>query len=117
MTRVKRGKITCKTRKKRMQGVKGFRGAWSTLSRPAIQGTLRALNFSYNHRRKKSNIFHRLAIVRSNALIRAYGIPFTYSKLIPSLRSFNCGLNRNTLNQLGIRDSRTFMKLMKFYFC
>lgn len=113
MTRIKRGKITCKKRRKRIQYVKGFRGAWSTLSRPAIQGVIRSFNFSYKHRKRKSGFFRQLSIVRSNALIRAYGIPFTYSTVKPILRSFNCKLNQTTLNQLGTRDSKTFVKLIK----
>lgn len=116
MTRVKRGKITCRTRKKRMQSVKGFRGAWSTLSRPAIQGSLRALNYSYKHRRKNVKTFRRLSIIRFNALIRNSGLPFTYNQLIALINLYNCKLNRNVLSQLGVRDSNTFTKLMKFYY-
>ena len=115
MTRIKRGKITLKVRRKRKQSTKGFRGAWSTLSRPMIQGSLRSLNFSYQHRRKKINNFRRLAILRSNALIRACGLPFTYNKMINVLKIYKCKLNRNIINQLGTRDSKTFIQLMGFY--
>ena len=115
MTRIRRGKITSRVRRKRIQSSKGFRGAWSTLSRPMMQGSLRALNFSYKHRKKRQNAFRRLSILRSNAVIRSCGLPITYNKLISALRIYKCRLNRNVLNQLGVRDSATFVQLMSFY--
>ena len=114
MTRVKRGKVFSVVRRKRSKNLKGFRGSWSTLSRPMMQGYLRAINFSYKHRRKKSSFFRKLSIIRVNALIKSCGLPFTYSQLICILRTSECELNRKMVNQLGIRDNSTFLQLIKF---
>lgn len=115
MTRVKRGKITVRTRKKKLSKSKGFRGAWSVLSRPMLQGYIKAINYSYKHRRKRNLQYRRLAIMRSNAIIRSCGLPLTYNRFINLLHFNKCKLNRNSLFQLAIRDNSTFLQLMKFY--
>lgn len=116
MTRVKRGKITIRIRKKRTLKAKGFRGAWSVLSRPMLQNSRKALNYSYTHRNKKFSTNRRLWITRINASIRASGIPITYNQFIYNLNTQKCKLNRNTFSQLAIRDNLTFLQLVKFYF-
>jgi large subunit ribosomal protein L20 len=116
MTRVKRGKITVRNRKKRIIKSKGFRGAWGVLSRPMLQGYLKAMNNSYNHRNKRMLQFRRLWIARSNAIIRACGLPITYNKFMKILHLHKSQLNRNILVQLAIRDNLTFLQLIKFYF-
>lgn len=114
MTRIKRGKITVKQRKKCVRNTKKFRGAWSTLARLMLQGSRKSLNQSYNDRRKKATIFRRLIITRSNAAIRAIGLPITYNNIISIFRLKNSKLNRNILNQLSVRDSEGFLNLMLF---
>ena len=114
MTRVKRGKITVRMRKKKVARSKGFRWAWAVLSRPMLQGYLKATNYSYQHRTKRVNAFRRLSILRSNALIRACGLPLTYNKFIGVSNSHKCKLNRSSLVQLGIRDNVAFLQVMKF---
>lgn len=115
MTRVKRGKITVRTRKNLKNETKGFRGAWSVLSRPMMQISLRSLNFSYKHRKNKANRFRRLCILRSNAALRGLGLPITYKSFIFALSEQKCQLNRNILNQISIRDDKTFMNLVKLH--
>ena len=117
MTRIKRGKITVRTRKKLKQETKGYRGAWSVLSRPMSQITLKSLNFSYTHRKKKLNVYRKLCISRLNAAIRGLGLPITYNSFISTLNTNQCKLNRNVLAQLSVRDDRTFMNLVKLHFC
>lgn len=114
MTRVKRGKITVRQRKKKLNQTKGYRGAWSTLSRPMFQISLKSSNYSYQHRRKRGNIFRKILILRSNALIRSIGLPVTYKNLVYILRKNQCQLNRNILNQLSTRDSNNFLKLIQY---
>ena len=109
MTRVKRGKITTRSRRKLIQKTKGFRAAWSTLARPMKQGSIRSLNFSYNHRRRRSRTFRRFSILRTNALIRACGLPISYNQLINILRKYNCKVNRNILSSLGVKDRQSFL--------
>lgn len=114
MTRVKRGKITVRQRKKKLERTKGFHGAWSRLSRPMSQIMMKSLNYSYQDRRKRSIIFRKISILRSNAAIRAIGLPITYKHLIFILRYNQCLLNRTILNQLSIRDSNSFLMLVKY---
>nr|YP_009240372.1 50S ribosomal protein L20 [Gymnochlora stellata]BAU62506.1 50S ribosomal protein L20 [Gymnochlora stellata] len=115
MTRVKRGKITSKSRRKRVYNSKGFRQSWSTITKVMIQSCLKALNSSYSHRRKRSNTIRRLLILRTNALTKSCGLPITYNNLIALLRSQNCLLNRKILNNLGVRDNSVFLQLMRYY--
>ena len=113
MTRVKRGKITTRARKKITKNTKGFRVAWSTLLRPMKQGSLRALNFSYKHRRKRSRLFRRSSISRINALIKSCGLSLSYNQLIYCLRLYNCKLNRHVLINIGIRDKQSFLHFIR----
>jgi large subunit ribosomal protein L20 len=113
MTRIKRGKITTRTRKKIIKNTRGFKGAWSTLLRPMKQSSLRALNFSYKHRRKRSRLFRRSSILRINALIKSCGLSISYNHLICSLRSYNCELNRNILMNIGLRDQHSFLYFIR----
>lgn len=56
MTRVKRGFVARKRRKKVLKITKGFRGSSSTLFRSANQKKMKSLMFSYRDRRKKKII-------------------------------------------------------------
>ena len=114
MTRVKRGKIISKLKRKKTKTSKGFRCSWSTLSRPMMQGYLRATNFSYKDRKKKYCFFRKLSIVRLNALLKSSSLPITYNQLMFILKIYECKLNRKIVNQLGIRDNSTFLQLVKF---
>lgn len=117
MTRIKRGKITVRTRKKLKYRTKGFRGAWSVLSRPMSQLSLKSLNFSYKHRKKKLNVYRRLCILRSNAVLKSLGLPITYNYFISRLENNKCKLNRNILTQIGVRDDKTFLNVVKLHVC
>nr|YP_009240492.1 50S ribosomal protein L20 [Lotharella vacuolata]BAU62626.1 50S ribosomal protein L20 [Lotharella vacuolata] len=116
MTRIKRGKITVRNRKKLNYQTNGFRGAWSTLSRTMLQIRLKSLNFSYIHRKKKFNSSRKFYILRSNAAFRGLGLPCTYNFFIFQLCKSQCKLNRNILTQLCIRDDTSFLTVVKFCF-
>lgn len=53
MTRIKRGSVARKRRKKIMRITEGFRGSHSKLFRTSNQQALKALKYSYFDRRKK----------------------------------------------------------------
>lgn len=63
MTRVKRGIVARKRRKKILNYTKGFRGAASTLFRTANQRYMKALKLSFINRRKKKRDFRSLCAV------------------------------------------------------
>nr|YP_009243843.1 ribosomal protein L20 [Sporolithon durum]AMK96085.1 ribosomal protein L20 [Sporolithon durum] len=110
MTRVKRGNVAQKRRKKILKLAKGFRGSHSCLFRTAKQQVLKSLRYSYKGRKNKKRDYRRLWISRINAAVRSYNI--NYSKFISLLKEANIGLNRKILSQLAIFDKNTFKQII-----
>ncbi len=111
MTRVKRGNVARKRRKKILKLAKGFRGSHSKLFRTANQQVMKALRNAYRDRRKRKRDFRRLWITRVNAAARAEGL--SYSKLTGQLKKANIELNRKMLAQLAILDPQAFAEVVK----
>ena len=112
MTRVKRGNVARKRRKKILNLAKGFTGSHSKLFRTAKQQVLKSLKYSYIGRKNKKRYYRQLWIVRINAAVRKYNI--NYSQLIYYLKKSNIALNRKMLSQLAIIDDKAFNFLIKF---
>lgn len=106
MTRVKRGNVARKRRKKILKLAKGFRGSHSRLFRTANQQVMKALRNAYRDRKKRKRDFRRLWITRINAAARQHGL--SYSQLIGKLKKVNIQLNRKMLAQLAVLDPATF---------
>lgn len=113
MTRVKRGNVARKRRKKILKITEGFRGAPSTLFRPANQQKIKALSYSYRDRNQRKREFRGIWITRINASARVYGL--NYSEFIHGLKKSNMLLNRKTLSQLVIRDQEAFCQLIQSF--
>lgn len=111
MTRVKRGNIARKRRKKILRLAKGFTGSHSKLFRTAKQQVLKSLKYSYIGRKNKKRYYRKIWIVRINAAIHAYDI--NYSQLIYYLKKANIALNRKMLSQLAILDNDSFNYLIQ----
>ncbi len=111
MTRVKRGNVARKRRKKILKLAKGFRGSHSRLFRTANQQVMKALRNSYRDRRKRKRDFRRLWITRINAAARQQGI--SYSQLTGQLKKANILLNRKMLAQLAVLDPAAFAKVVE----
>ena len=111
MTRVKRGNVARKRRKKILKLAKGFRGAHSKLFRTANQQVMKALRNAYRDRRKRKRDFRRLWITRINAAARQHGM--SYSQLAGKLKKANIGLNRKMLAQLAVIDPQGFSKVVE----
>lgn len=111
MTRVKRGNVARKRRKKVLKLAKGFRGSHSKLFRTANQQVMKALRNSYRDRRKRKRDFRRLWITRVNAAARMEGL--SYSKFTGQLKKANIELNRKMLAQLAILDPQAFSEVVK----
>jgi large subunit ribosomal protein L20 len=109
MTRVKRGNVARKRRKKILKLAKGFRGSHSTLFRTANQRVMKALRNAYRDRKKRKRDFRRLWITRINAAIRQHGM--SYSQFIGSLKKVDVQLNRKMLAQMAILDPDAFSKV------
>jgi len=106
MTRIKRGNVARKRRKKILKLAKGFRGSHSRLFRTAKQQVLKALKYSYVGRKHKKRNYRRLWIVRINAATRVFSI--SYSQFIYLLKKNNIAVNRKVLSQLAVIDQYAF---------
>jgi large subunit ribosomal protein L20 len=111
MTRVKRGNVARKRRKKILKLAKGFRGSHSKLFRTANQQVMKALRNAYRDRRKRKRDFRRLWITRINAAARMQGL--SYSKLMGGLKKANIEINRKMLSQMAILDPAGFAKVVE----
>lgn len=117
MTRVTRGFVARKRRKRVLKLAKGFRGSNSVLFRTAQQRTMRALSLAYRDRRLFKRNIRNLWIRRINSFVRensssAKGIS-SYSSLIHHLKKSQILLNRKVLAQLAIFDPTSMQKLIE----
>nr|YP_009297421.1 ribosomal protein L20 [Erythrotrichia carnea]AOM66764.1 ribosomal protein L20 [Erythrotrichia carnea] len=111
MTKVKRGNVARKRRKKILKLAKGFKGTHSKLFRIANQQVMKALRYSYVGRKNKKRQFRSLWITRINAACRNNNT--NYSVFINKLKESNIGLNRKMLAQLAVLDNTTFEHVLK----
>ncbi|MDC0835961.1 LSU ribosomal protein L20p [Geitlerinema sp. FC II] len=111
MSRVKRGNVARKRRKKILKLAKGFRGSHSRNFRTANQQVMKALRNAYRDRRRRKRDFRRLWITRINAAARQNGI--SYSQLTGKLKATNVEINRKMLAQLAVLDPEGFAKVVE----
>ena len=131
MTRVTRGFVAKKRRKRILKLASGFRGANSVLFRTAQQRTLRALSLAYRDRRLYKRKVRGLWIRRLNTFLRhaspterssktlpvsgrtmARSMKLTYSSCMNSLKKANVLLNRKVLSQLAIFDPESLQSIL-----
>nr|YP_009392497.1 ribosomal protein L20 [Caloglossa monosticha]ARW61059.1 ribosomal protein L20 [Caloglossa monosticha] len=112
MTRVKRGNIARKRRKKILKLAKGFKGSHSKLFRIAKQQVFKALKYSYIGRKNKKRDYRRLWIMRINASVRMHKL--NYSQFIYYLKKSKIALNRKILAQLSIIDQNGFNFILDY---
>nr|CDI27986.1 chloroplast 50S ribosomal protein L20 [Acetabularia acetabulum] len=114
MTRVKRGNVAQKRRKKILLMNKGFRGSSSKLFRTANQRYIKSLVFRYYGRKQKKRLFRSLWITRINGELKNYGK--NYSQFYSVLKKQNILLNRKSLAQLIKIDNYSFEKLINILY-
>jgi large subunit ribosomal protein L20 len=110
MTRVKRGKIKTKKRRKILRLVKGFRRPYSTKKRFAKEAILHAYKYAYLGRKQKKRNFRRLWQVRIKAVLNAKGLK--YNDFIHSMKEKNVELNRKVLAELAQNYPAIFEKVV-----
>lgn len=98
MSRVKRGVIKNKKRKKLLKLVKGFRAPYGTKKKFAKEAILHAFKHAYVGRKEKKRNFRRLWQVRINAYLRQKGLK--YSSFTGLLKKQKVDLNRKVLSEL-----------------
>nr|YP_009113750.1 ribosomal protein L20 [Zamia furfuracea]QWW89704.1 ribosomal protein L20 [Zamia fischeri]AFM54221.1 Rpl20 [Zamia furfuracea]AFR45397.1 ribosomal protein L20 [Zamia furfuracea]BAR93315.1 ribosomal protein L20 [Zamia furfuracea]BDI62772.1 ribosomal protein L20 [Zamia furfuracea] len=110
MTRIKRGYIARKHRKKTLAFASGSRGAHSKLFRTADQQRIRALVSAHRDRGKRKRDFRRLWITRINAAARNNGV--SYNKFIQYLYKKQLLSNRRILAQIAVLDNNCFSTIL-----
>lgn len=110
MTRVKRGKIALKRRRKILKYTKGFRWGRKSKERAAKEALLHAWTHAFRGRKEKKRNFRALWQVKINAASREYGL--NYSKFISNLKTKKIGLNRKILAEIAQQEPDTFKKLV-----
>ena len=136
MTRVTRGFVAKKRRKKVLKLASGFTGANNRLYRTAQQRTLRALSNAYRDRRLMKRTIRSIWIRRIHSFLTHYMITksytnsskrlsmhsseglttsFTpsYSVFISKLKQSKILLNRKILSQLSIFDGHSMQKIIQ----
>lgn len=100
-------------RKKRLYKLaKGFVGDRKNHLRLTSGAVMRAMAYSYAHRKQKKRDFRSLWIMRLNAATRINGI--SYSKFICGLKKARCELNRKILADMAINDPAGFAAVVEF---
>ena len=111
MTRVKRGVIALKKRRKVLSQAKGFRWKRKSKERAAREALLHAGVHAFQDRRKKKRNFRALWNIKINAGARENGV--SYSKLINRLRKSSIILNRKMLAELAEHYPEIFKKVLE----
>ena len=106
MVRVRNPVASRRRRKKLLKRAKGFVGDRKNHVRLTKDAVMKALAFSYMHRKKKKGDFRRLWITRIGVAAKVNGI--SYSKFINGLTKSGCGINRKMLSDLAIQDPKAF---------
>ena len=111
MSRVKRGKIATKKRKKILKYTKGFKWGRKSKERAAKEALLHAWSHAFEGRKQKKRDYRTLWNVKINAAARANGIK--YSELINKLKKANVKLDRKVLADLALNEPKVFEKVLE----
>lgn len=110
MSRVKRGTVKNKRRKKTLAHVKGYRFGRSTKKRQATEAIAHAGAHAFAHRRDKKSNFRRLWNVKINAAVRKFDL--SYSRFIDALNKKDIAINRKMLADLAENVPASFERVV-----
>ena len=110
MSRVKRGVIATKRRKKILKYTKGFRWGRKSKERAAKEALLHAWSHAFQGRKQKKRDYRALWNTRINAGARAQGM--SYSQLINKLKKANINLDRKILADLARNNPKVFEQIL-----
>jgi len=111
MTRVKRGVMAHKRRKKVIKQAKGYKWGRKSKYKLAKDAVKHALTHSYVDRKKKKRDFRRLWQIKINAASRELGM--TYSRFINGLKKANIEIDRKILAHLAEKQPEIFKKIFE----
>lgn len=110
MTRVKRGVLRAKKRKKVLAHTKGFKWRRKNVYRIAIDAMRHALARSYEGRKQKKRTMRALWQIKIGAAVRQEGI--SYSNFIHGLKENKIELDRKILADLAENNPEIFKKIV-----
>lgn len=114
MTRVKRGTIANKRRKKLLKAAKGFKWSRKSKYRAAKEAVYHAWRNAFIGRKQKKRNFRQLWNIKINAAVRMYGgNGLNYSKFINGLKKTNIELDRKVLADLAENHPEVFKKIVE----
>ncbi len=110
MTRVKRGVIALKRRRKVLKATKGFRWGRKSKERLAREALLHAWSHAFKGRKQKKRDYRRLwqSKISAGAKIES----MSYSRLIAALKKKNIALDRKILAILAEHHPAIFKKIL-----
>lgn len=111
MPRVKRGKISLRSREKTLKYTKGFKWGRKSKERAAKEALLHAWTHAYRDRRVKKRTARALWQIQLNAAVRQYGL--NYSKFINGLKKANIELDRKVLSQIARQHPEVFKEIVE----
>ena len=109
MTRVKRGTVRAKKRKRLLVHAKGFKWRRKNVYKIAKEAVRHSMADMFKGRKRRKRDMRRLWITQINAAARINGL--SYSELIYALKKEGVSINRKTLSELAKTDEKTFAKL------
>ncbi|MDF1498598.1 MAG: 50S ribosomal protein L20 [Patescibacteria group bacterium] len=110
MTRIKRGVMANKRRKKVLKKAKGFLNARSKKYKAAKEALMKAGTYAYRDRKAKKRTMRALWQVRLNAGVREYGL--SYSRFIHALKLSKIELDRKVLSQIATDNPQVFKNIV-----
>ncbi|MEW5805509.1 MAG: 50S ribosomal protein L20 [Patescibacteria group bacterium] len=110
MTRVKRGKVATKKRKKLLKYTRGFYSGRKSKERAAREALLHAWTHAYQDRKKKKRVNRRIWQVKLNAAVKELGL--TYSKFINLLKKQQIEIDRKVLAEIAETQPEVFKKII-----
>jgi len=110
MSRIKRGTIANKRRRRVLRAAKGYRFGRSTKEADAKVALRKAGAHAFAHRKDKKNDFRRLWAVQMNAALRPLG--HSYSKFIGAAAKKKVALDRKILANLAEHHPETFARVV-----
>lgn len=111
MSRIKRGKIASKRRKKVLKMAKGYMWRRKSHYRAAKEALLKAGKYAYRDRRAKKRTFRSLWILRLNAALREHGEK--YSNFIKKMSDKKIALDRKVLSEMAANHPEQFKKFVE----
>lgn len=111
MTRIKRGVMANKRRKKVIKQAKGYIRDRNSQYIAAKQAVMKAGTNAYKDRRRKKRDMRSLWLIRINAAVRELGM--SYSKFIFQLKQHNITVDRKVLAEIAVENPTIFAKIVQ----